>query len=59
MRFGRLGSTRMACAEAVAIQEGKYLKALEAAERFAIDGSVLLIYVKGMDKPLRFTRTAP
>lgn len=57
--FGRLGSTRMACVEAVAMQEGKYLKALEAAERFAIDGSILLIYSKGMDKPLRFTRTAP
>ena len=36
-----------------------FRRALEAAERFAIDGSVLLIYSKGMDKPLCFTRTAP
>lgn len=59
MMFGPLASTRMLCAGAVGIQEGKYLKALRDAERFALDGSVLLIYAKGMDKPLRFTRTAP
>jgi len=57
--FGQLGSTRMACVAAVAAQEAKYLKALMDAERFVLDGSVLLIYAKGMDKPLRFTRTTP
>ena len=57
--FGQLGSTRMACVAAVAVQEAKYLKALADAERFVLDGSVLLIYARGMDKPLRFTRTTP
>jgi len=57
--FGQLGSTRMACVAAVAAQEAKYLKALMDAERFVLDGSVLLIYAKAMDKPLRFTRTTP
>ena len=31
-------------------------KALQDAERYAVEGNVLLVYVKGMDKPLRFTR---
>lgn len=57
--FGPLGSTRMACMAAVAMQEAKYLKALADAEQFVLDGPVLLIYGKGMDKPLRFTRTTP
>lgn len=38
---------------------GEYLEALEGAERFTVDGSTLLIYSKGMDKPLRFIRTKP
>ena len=49
----------MACPDAVGTQEGKYLEALEGAERFMVDGSTLLIYSKGMDKPLRFIRTKP
>ena len=49
----------MACVAAVAVQEAKYLKALADAERFVLDGSVLLIYAGGMDKPLRFARTTP
>jgi len=57
--FGSLGSTQMACTEAVGTQEGKYLKALRDAERFGLDGPALLIYSKGMDKPLRFIRTRP
>lgn len=57
--FGPLGSTRMACAEAVQMQEGRYLKALQDAERFTFDGTVLLIYSKGMEKPLRFIRKEP
>lgn len=59
IKFGPLGSTRMACVEAVANQEGKYLKALQEAERFTLDGSTLLIYCKGLDKPLRFFRRNP
>jgi putative lipoprotein len=56
INFSSLGSTRMSCAEAVMMQESNYLKALEGAERFTFDGSVLLIYSKEMDEPLRFTR---
>src|SRR5271157_3912071 len=35
IHFGALASTRMACPDAVANQEDKYLKALGGAERFA------------------------
>jgi heat shock protein HslJ len=59
IKISPLGSTRMACAEAVMNQEGKYLKALQDAERFTRDGSTLLIYCKGMAKPLRFIRKVP
>ncbi|MGH7674583.1 MAG: YbaY family lipoprotein [Gemmatimonadales bacterium] len=51
-----LGTTRMACPEAVMNQEGKYLKALHDAERFALEGTALLVYSRGMETPLRFTR---
>lgn len=57
--FGPLGSTRMSCAEAVGNQEGQYLKALQDAERFTLEGSLLLISSKGMAKPLRFIRKEP
>jgi putative lipoprotein len=33
-----------------------YLKALQSAERYAIAGQELLIYVHGTEKPLRFAR---
>ena len=49
----------MACVEAVGEQESKYLKALGDAERFTLDGSTLLIFFKGTDKPLRFVRAEP
>ena len=57
--FGPLASTRMACAEAVMNQETRYFKALADAERYAMDGPGLLIYAKGMERPLRFTRGTP
>jgi len=57
--FSALGATQMACAEPVGMQEAKYLKALQDAERFAFDGPALLIYSKGMAKPLRFVRMSP
>lgn len=57
--FGPLGSTRMACPEAVMNQEARYLKALQEAERYDFDGAFLLIHARGMDRPLRFTRHAP
>ncbi len=39
-------------------QESKYLEALQAAERFEWKDPYLLIYCKGFEKPLRFTRMA-
>lgn len=59
MKFGPLGSTRMSCAEAIMNQEAKYLSVLQDAERFTLDESILLIYSKGMEKPLRFIRKVP
>jgi len=56
IKLGPLGSTRMACPEAVMNQETKYLDALQAAERFEWKSPYLLIYCKGFEKPLRFTR---
>jgi putative lipoprotein len=59
MTFGPLGSTRMACAEAVMNQETRYLAALAGAERYSIEGSVLLVHARDLPKPLRFTRETP
>ncbi len=59
IKLGAMGSTRMACAEAIMNQEARYLEALQAAERFEWKDPYLLIYSKGSDKPLRFTRMAP
>jgi heat shock protein HslJ len=55
-RFGPLAATRMACVPAAMDQQARYLKALEGAEPMALDGPYLLVYSKGLDKPLRFTR---
>jgi putative lipoprotein len=49
-----LGTTRMACAEAPAMQEVSYIRALQSAERFVLQPTALLIYVRGMQNPLRF-----
>ncbi|MBA3345455.1 MAG: META domain-containing protein, partial [Gemmatimonadales bacterium] len=57
--FGPLGSTRMACVEAVMNQEVKYLKTLQDAERYAVEGTTLWIHTKAMDRALRFTRETP
>lgn len=43
----------MACAEAVMNQETKYLKALQDAERFSVEETTLLVYAKGLEKPLQ------
>jgi heat shock protein HslJ len=56
LKFGQMGSTRMACPEAVMNQESRYFKALESAERYTRNGDELLVYAQGFDKPLRFTR---
>jgi putative lipoprotein len=59
IRFGQMGSTRMSCEEAVNNQESKYLRALGAAERFTLESTTLLIYSRGMEKPLRFAPKEP
>ncbi len=56
IRFGRLGSTMMACAEAVGAQERQYFAALENAERYRVEGSTLLLYGRGSDTPSKFAR---
>ena len=49
-----LETTRMACTEAVAMQEVSYIRALQSAERYVLQRTALLIYVRGMQDPLRF-----
>ncbi len=56
IKFGQMGSTQMACVEALMNQESRYLRALGAAERYTLNGDELLVYSAGLDKPLRFTR---
>jgi putative lipoprotein len=56
IKFSHLGSTMMACPEPIMNQEREYFKALESAERFEVQGSVLKIYCKGSDRPLRFSK---
>ena len=57
LKVGPLASTRMACVDsAVSKQEDTYLKALDAATRYAYQDPDLLIYAEGFEKPLRFTR---
>ncbi len=59
IKLGPLGSTRMACPEAVMNQETQFLNALQAAERFEWKDPYLLLHCKGLEKPLRFTRKGP
>jgi hypothetical protein len=40
-------------------QEMKYMNALQTAEHFEWKDPYLLIYCKGFEKPLRFTRMTP
>ena len=57
IRFGPLASTKMACIDAAtSAQEKKYLEGLQAAERIEFDGPALVLYSRGNDQPLRFTR---
>jgi heat shock protein HslJ len=58
VQLGPLGATRMACPEAVMIQETKYLDALQKTERFEWNDPYLLLEAKGIEKPLRFTQLA-
>lgn len=57
IQFGGLAATRMACAEAVMRQEDGYFAALRDAERFEMEGGVLVIHTAGRPEPLRFSAT--
>ncbi|MET0620786.1 MAG: META domain-containing protein [Thermoanaerobaculia bacterium] len=56
IRIGPLMSTKMACGQDASARESRYFELLYKAERFAIDGSALLIYSSGSEKPTRFAR---
>jgi heat shock protein HslJ len=56
LKLGPLAATKMSCGAATDAQERKYLDALQAAERFALDGPELHVYAAGLPKPLRFVR---
>jgi heat shock protein HslJ len=56
LTIARLGATKKLCPPALMDQETKYLRALEGAERFAIEGTTLTVYSQGLDKPLRFVK---
>ena len=45
--------------EALANQEANYLKALESAESFVIEGTSLAIHSRDLPAPLLFSRTTP
>lgn len=57
IKLGPFAATRMACMDGgVSAQEDRYLKLLEAARRFEIRNDLLLIYVEGFEKPLKYSR---
>jgi heat shock protein HslJ len=59
LSFGPLLSTKMACVEdALTNQETRYLASLGSAQRYAIAGDTLRIYVAGGGE-LRFARATP
>ena len=56
IRIGPLAATKMACGQSAMERETRLLAALQKAERFAMDGSSLLIYSSGSQRPLRLAR---
>lgn len=56
IQVGTIASTLMMCPPAIADQEQKFLDALGRSYRLKLDGSFLLIYADGIDKPLKFTQ---
>jgi heat shock protein HslJ len=59
--FGPIGTTRMACSEAIMDQEQRYLNALAATGRYQYNPETdLLYFYDGNNKnALRFSRTQP
>jgi heat shock protein HslJ len=56
IHFSDIGGTRMACPEPLANQETNYLKALERAQSFVIEGTSLAIHSRDLSSPLLFSR---
>ncbi|HYZ84443.1 MAG TPA: META domain-containing protein [Bryobacteraceae bacterium] len=57
IKLGPLIATKRACADpAMMNQENQYLRALQSAEHFELQGDTLLVYSAGEAKPLRFRR---
>jgi heat shock protein HslJ len=52
----QLVATRRVCPPQVMAHEIRYLAALGAAERIAIEGEMLLLFTKNAAQPLRFAR---
>jgi heat shock protein HslJ len=60
IKFGPVASTRMACGEeSLNTQETQFLKFLSAANRFEMRNPYLLLFAKGYDQPLHFSRIPP
>ncbi|NJN88162.1 MAG: META domain-containing protein [Leptolyngbyaceae cyanobacterium SL_7_1] len=49
-------STRMMCAPVMMDQETRYFQALQAVQRFSLEGDELLIYGEGEEASMRFSR---
>jgi putative lipoprotein len=56
LQVSQMGSTQMACLATEMDQEHQYFKALSQAYRIRLDGALLFIDAKGLEKPLKFTR---
>ncbi|MCB2018725.1 MAG: META domain-containing protein [Hydrogenophaga sp.] len=59
LKMGPLMSTKMACPGGASELESRYLGALQNAQRYELVEGSLLIYVKGMEHPLKFLRNPP
>jgi len=56
MKFGKLGSTMMACPPPIMEQEQTYLQALGAAKRFEVKDGALLLFGNGPAPLIRFAQ---
>jgi putative lipoprotein len=61
MKFGPIGTTKMACVDSIMTQETKYLAALHKVEKFTIQEPehILVLELDGTPETLRFERTSP
>lgn len=56
IKFGKLGSTMMACPPPAMEQEKRFMEALGAARRFALKDGTLTLFGDGADPLIRFTQ---